>query len=85
MGGMNPTDDGENPYGITCPTCAARPGEKCTSRNWRNPTVYHYPHVNREHEARNWPDTRRAEARRAIERRRANPKEDMSTNGISEM
>lgn len=72
-------DDGNNPYGIVCPTCAAKPGERCTSRSRVKPTVYHYPHENRILRAQSGIDfqIRQMEVRFAIERRRANPKGDI--------
>lgn len=73
---MDSTDDGRNPYGITCPTCASRPGEKCVSHTGRGPTVYHYPHITREQKAGYDFDRRQWEARRAMEIRRANFRED---------
>lgn len=70
---MNSLDDGKNPYGITCPTCASRPGERCKSRTGRGPTVYGYPHITREQRAADCTHyyRRQQEARQAILRRRS--------------
>lgn len=75
---MDPTDDGKNPYGVRCPTCGAKPGFRCTSRNWRNPTVYADPHVTRSQEAVSGIafQIRRRQVAAAIERRRADLKDD---------